>query len=372
MRIPPPLGLNTTAEGLTEQLAALQRVSGVYVLYAAGFPLHLSWSTNLARRLKRLLAPAGSLAGKIDSVQCWPTGSRLELNLLLYRLAKQIHPETYLRFLKLRIPWFVGLTGADPYPRLETINRFHPKFTALWGPFPARGAAQQYEDEVLSLFQIRRCTETLAPHPDHPGCIYGEMNQCLRPCQGAVTAAEYRGEAGRVGDFLASNGRAAMALLTSARDRACDQDEFEQAAQMHKRLEKMKATAALRDPVVADAKAFHGIALTRSTGAGRLLLWPMIAGLWQPPVSLELLEDRSRPKSLDTQIRELLAGALSSIDSDGDRTEEIAVFSRWYHSSWRDGEWFPFESLAALNYRKLVRAVSKLAHADQPSAVSNS
>ena len=97
----------------------------------------------------------------------------------------------------------------------------------------------------------------------------------------------------------------------------------------------------------------------------------MIAGLWQPPVTLDLLDDGLRPKSLDSQIRELLAARLATIDSNGDRAEEIALFSRWYHSSWRDGEWFPFEKLSSLNYRKLVRAVSKLAQPDQPSARPN-
>jgi hypothetical protein len=36
----------------------------------------------------------------------------------------------------------------------------------------------------------------------------------------------------------------------------------------------------------------------------------------------------------------------------------MAVFARWYYSSWRDGQWFPFLKLADLNYRKLVREIS--------------
>ncbi len=338
---------------------------------SAGAPLHLSWSTNLERRLKRLLLSSypgagpdsGSLSKKIDSVECWPTGSRLELTLLLYRLAKKLYPERYLKFLKLRMPWFVGVTARDPFPRLEVTNRLSARLDLTWGPFAARAIAQEYEQSVLGLFQMRRCVEVLAPGADHPGCIYGEMNQCLRPCQCVVSADEYRAEAERVRDLLVTNGRATLAGLSAARDRACEEMQFEQAALMHKRIEKIKASAALRDPVIGEIHEFNGIALTRSVITGQFLLWPMLKGFWQDPVPF-FIDGNNSPsgESLDSQLRELLAQHLPQPHVSGNRTEEIAIFSRWYYSSWRDGEWFPFASLASLNYRRLVRQLSKMAH----------
>lgn len=382
MRIPEAICLRPTSAEFGEQLSRLRRVSGIYLLSSNGAPLHLSWSANLERRLKRLLLssypashpaayPAstganGRLGDKLTSVECWPTGSRLELNILLYHLAKKIHPQSYVKFLKMRLPWFVGLAGADAYPRLETINRLSGKYDALWGPFPARGAAQQYEQETLGLFQIRRCTEALTPHPEHPGCIYGEMNQCLRPCQATVSASEYGVEAKRVRDFLDTNGRGAIASLSSARERACEEAEFEQAAQIHKRIEKLKAAAALRDPVIRELKAFNGLALTRCLQPERFLLWPMLGGLWQNPIPLDLPDEGSRVKSLDTTMRELLAerlpvGAVEALHTEAERCEHLAIFSRWYYSSWRDGDWLPFGQITDLNYRKLVRGLSKMA-----------
>ena len=359
---------------LGEKLSGLKRVSGAYALRFRGAPLHLSWSMNLERRLRRFLLPSvsdphtprASLRKHLTAVECWPTGSRLELNLLLYRLAKQFYPDRYLTFLKLRMPWFVGITGEDAYPRLETVNRIPPhyktSFNALWGPFASRAAAQQYEQELLGLFQIRRCNESLTPNPDHPGCIYGEMSQCLRPCQAAVSATEYASEALRVRDFLESNGRGAIAALSSARDRACEEMEFEQAAQMHKRLERMKATAALRERIVTEVHEFNGVALTRALQEGGFMLWPMLQSSWQEPVALDFLTNELQTKSLDTEIRELLAAKFSAgTTTVANRADELAIFSRWYYSSWRDGEWFPFRSLTDLNYRKLVRELSRMA-----------
>ncbi len=371
MRIPAPIILDPAAAALPEQIAALP-AAGVYALHAAGRPPYLSWSSSLRRRLSRLLAssnassenPIARLRRNLASVECWPTGSRLETLLLLYELSKLHYPDEYLTRLRLRMPWFIGLTNNDPFARLRVTNRIPRQDVPLFGPFPSRDLAQVYEQELLSLFQIRRCTEALTPDPDHPGCIYGEMNQCLRPCQCAVTAEEYGTEAARVTDFLSTNGRSAATVLSAARDRACEETDFEQAAQIHKRLERVNAAASTRHEVVTEIHHFDGLALTRASEKRQFRLWPMTQGLWQECIPLDFSAEESRAKSLDHELRELVSGALAHPRTTGKRVEELAIFSRWYFSSWRDGEWFPFRSLADLNYRRLVRQISGMLKAD--------
>ena len=87
----------------------------------------------------------------------------------------------------------------------------------FYGPFTSRAAAERFEAGLLDLFQIRRCEENLAPSPQHPGCIYGEMNRCLRPCQQAVSVAEYRGETQRVEQFLRTSGESLDRIRRSPR-----------------------------------------------------------------------------------------------------------------------------------------------------------
>jgi len=281
----------------------------------------------------------------------------------MYELAKRYNPSGYLQQLRLRLPWFVSLSAADAFPRLELKNRISRKSTAVFGPFSSRDLAQRYEQEVLGLFQLRRCTEVLEPHPTHPGCIYGEMNQCLRPCQCAVTSEEYHGESGRVLDFLATNGQSSATSLSVARQKASSEMDFELAAQIHKRLERVNAAAASRDRAITSIDEFNGVALTPACGYRQFRLWPVIAGYWQDPVPVDLSGEESRAMSLDRELRELLETSLRSVQSEGRRVEHLALFSRWYYSSWRDGQWFPFRALDHLNYRKLVRELSKMATA---------
>jgi hypothetical protein len=42
-----------------------------------------------------------------------------------------------------------------------------------------------------------------------------------------------------------------------------------------------------------------------------------------------------------------------------ERQEHLALLARWFYSSWRDGEWIPFDSIEKISYRKLTGAVSR-------------
>lgn len=369
VKLPAPITLVPAAPDLKERIAGLPASAGIYALMPEGSVPHLGSSANLQRRLMRLLVsspaarPGGleALREKLASVNCWPVGSRLESSLLLYQLARCHYRADYLKRLRLRTPWFVGLTSKDRFARLEVVSRLSKTGSSAFGPFLSRDAADAYAQQVLQLFQIRRCTDILAPHSDHPGCVYGEMSQCLRPCQCAVTAEEYASEAGRVAEFLATNGRSTFASLSVARDRASSQMDFEQAAQIHKRIEKANSAIALRDSVIDNVEQFNGVALTPGIGTLQFGLWPMLGGLWQDPISMDFSAEEHQARSLDQQIRELITGSLAVPRTTGNRLEELAIFSRWYYSSWRDGQWFAFRSLSDLNYRKIVRQISKMA-----------
>jgi excinuclease UvrABC nuclease subunit len=372
VEIPQPIIVDPRSAGCAEELALLPEARGVYLVSMPGSPPHLGWSINLRRRLTRLLVPSYTPQGsgfaryfeRAAAVSCWPAGSRLEASLLLYRITREHFPNDYLKRLRLRMPWFLALASQDPFPRLEIVNRPARKHGAAYGPFFSRDLAQRYEQEVLGLFQVRRCTEALAPAPSHPGCIYGEMNQCLRPCQCAVSQDEYASEAARLGDFLASNGKTASAVLATARERATVELDFEQAAQLHKRLEKVAAAASCRDAAIAQYDQFNGIALTNGTAEGECRLWPMMQGCWQKPVVFHVSTMEPGARSLDRELRETLTNSLGAVALEAaHRVEHLAVFSRWYYSSWRDGHWFPFRKLEDVNYRRLVREISNMSRA---------
>jgi excinuclease UvrABC nuclease subunit len=231
----------------------------------------------------------------------------------------------------------------------------------FYGPFRSRGSAELFESQMLDLFQIRRCQEDLMPSPEHPGCMYGEMNLCLRPCQQAVGLEEYATEVGRVVEFLESGGRSLVQPMQAARDRSSEAMEFEEAARLHKRLEKIDATLKLRDELVRPVDALSGVAVAGGTEAGTVSLYFMRLGVWQPVVRFAVQAESERPVSMDTRLRAVVNAVPSTAVTATERQEHVALLARWYYSSWCDGTWIPFDGPEHVPYRKLVGAVHRVA-----------
>ncbi len=161
------------------------------------------------------------------------TGSQLESSLVHFELAQRYFPEDWPRLTRLRPPAFVKLTLDNPFPRTLLTTRLGRGL--YYGPFASRAAAERFEEGLLDLFELRRCEDNLTPSPNHPGCIYGEMNRCLRPCQQVVSIEEYRGEAARVEQFLRTGGASLLETAEAARDRASAGMQFEEAERLHQR-----------------------------------------------------------------------------------------------------------------------------------------
>jgi len=208
---------------------------------------------------------------------------------------------------------------------------------------------------------MRRCQEDLAPTPEHPGCIYGEMAMCLRPCQQVVGPAEYRTEVGRVVDFLRTDGGSLLDAISHSRDRLSEEMQFEEAARQHKRYEKVLDVIKQADDIARDVDRLNGVAITTSLAADSVQMWFVRGGIWQEPQRFSFEVRDGAPVSLDSKLRETFASVTPRKLTVRERQEYLALLARWYYSTWRDGEWLSFESYDDIPYRKLVNAVSRVA-----------
>lgn len=356
-------------EQLDHSLADLPNTPAVFLIHPREGDPYLAKTGMLRRRLLRLLRERErpsrmlSLRDTAVRVECWLTGSSLESMLVQYSLARRCFPGSYREHLRLRLPPYVKIVLSNAFPRSAITRRIAPDNALYYGPFQSRASAEAFEARFLDLFQMRRCQEDLLPAPDHPGCIYGEMSMCLRPCQQVVGPEEYRSEVDRVTQFLATGGRSLLTSIGAARERLSQELEFEEAARQHKRMERVEEVLKLRDELVCDADHLHGVAVTRSAVQAAVNLWFVHQGAWQPRIIFPLTEQRS----LDERLRELISSLIPKPAPARRRMESLAILARWYYSSWRDGEWLPFESLNGISIRKLVRMVSRVGQATAPS-----
>jgi excinuclease ABC subunit C len=250
-------------ENSAEILRAIPALPGVFALHGprSEDEPYLTRAADLRRRITRILAPPDSqskrlnLRTRVARIDYAVTGSEFESVLTLYHATVNIFSQTEARRrLRLHTPFFLRFTAENAFPRVYSTNRLSRRALAhTYGPFPSRAAADRYCDAVLDLFKLRRCYEDLAPYPEHPGCVYQEMNKCLAPCNQACTpegAAAYTAEAAAVEAFFSTHGESLLTQLTAERERASAGLDFERAAQLHAQFLRVKAAASLADPLV--------------------------------------------------------------------------------------------------------------------------
>jgi excinuclease UvrABC nuclease subunit len=363
-----------TAIEVTDDLslldAALETVPdspAVFLLWPTQGDPYVSRTARLRRRLLRLLRHRDKPSRLLDlrhtvrRIEYQLTGSRLESSMHFYEIARRHFPETYLEIVRLRMPAYVKILLANPFPRSQVTTQLTRTSGLFFGPFSSRASAERFEGQFLDLFQMRRCQEELMPSPAHPGCIYGEMAMCLRPCQEVVGPAEYGHEVERATEFLLTGGRSLLETIAHSRDRLSQEMNFEEAARQHKRFEKVQEVLKLRDDLAAALDRFHGVAITRSPDAGAVELWFVRGGDWQVPQRFSFEVREGKPLSMDHQLRAAFAAVEPRKLTVRERQEYLALLARWYYSSWRDGEWLGFESWDDIPYRKLVHAISRVA-----------
>ncbi len=373
MQVPDPTIIER--ENLDASVGEVPNADAVFVVWAGDRSAYLAKTSMLRRRLLRIFKPPTNadaaprrslnLREVATRVEYWPTASRFESMLLHYALARRYFPDDYLRMVKLRMPAYVKLILANEFPRTQVSTRLSASRAIHYGPFQSRAAAELFEDQFLDLFQIRRCQENLEPSPQHPGCIYGEMNRCLRPCQQVVSREEYLSEVERVEEFLTGNGAALISVASAARDRLSIEMNFEEAARQHKRLERIQSVLALRGDLVCDIDRLYRRGRGALPGAGQRAAVVRLPGCVASAgaVSLDL-----------ARFARSAAARIGGVDPAGDAAARreagasgaagaLALFD------WSDGEWIGFPGLDQAPYRKLVRAISRVrqkANVDRP------
>ncbi|HET9087627.1 MAG TPA: UvrB/UvrC motif-containing protein [Acidobacteriaceae bacterium] len=251
--------LDIPVDGIDAWLQALPSRAAVFALFGADehSEPYIAKTANLRRRMQRLLAPsfAGSkrlhLGGRAVRLAYSEVGSEFATALLLLQSVRRYCSERVREHLHLHPPALLRMAAENAYPRVYVTNRVTQRTLACtYGPFPSRAVAERYLDDSLNFFELRRCTEELHPDPQFPGCIYSEMKMCLAPCFRGCTDERYAEEARQVREYFASRGAWTIAQCERERDAASAELDFEKAARLHQRVQKLKSVAQEVAPLV--------------------------------------------------------------------------------------------------------------------------
>ncbi|HET9405944.1 MAG TPA: UvrB/UvrC motif-containing protein [Candidatus Sulfotelmatobacter sp.] len=365
-----------------EILAGIPAVPAVFVLrvHDPQAEPYVSKTTNLRRRVQRLLGPVQertkrlNLRDRVGSIEYSVTGSDFESGFLLYKVLRATFPKTYAKRLRFRFAPFVKLHLDNPYPRASIttrIGKLKPT-SPYYGPFPSRVMAEKFMNDSLDFFKMRRCVDDLHPDPMFPGCIYSEMKMCLAPCFQGCTDSEYAGEVARVQSYFDSRGESLLREVSSQRDAASANLEFEEAAAIHTRLEKIKPVLGQLPDIIHRLDRLKALMVQRSDTVEAVTFFRIDAGVIAGPAMFSIQStEHTKSQSMESRIEEVLATlAPAKPRSSAELMENIALLRRWYFRSSRAGEIFFADDRGELPLRRIVRAISRVYRGETPETAS--
>ncbi len=240
--------------------------------------------------------------------------------------------------------------------------------TVYYGPFLSAAGAEKFLNDALDLFKMRRCVDDLKPDPAFPGCIYSEMKMCLAPCFKGCSDADYAHEVGRVQAFLDSGGASLVRELESEREKASAELQFEAAAAVHARLEKVHAAAGQRPEIVRRLDQLNGLMIQPSAEPDAVAFFRIAAGMISGPIAFPVAPQPGVHISMEARIAEALAGLPPAQASSAIETmEHLALLKRWYFRTLKTGELFLAEPNGELPMRKIVRGVTRVFKGEKAS-----
>jgi excinuclease ABC subunit C len=338
---------------------------------------YLIRTADLRRRLLRLLGPADPTSKRLNlrdfahMVRYRETGSAFEQAVTYYQNSKRIFPRKYWRLMRLRPAPVLKVNLRNAYPRCFVTRRIivnehgEPTSGVYYGPFASRRLAEAFADKMLDFFKVRRCQIKIRRDPTFPGCLYSEMKMCLAPCFAGCSKEEYDEEVSTLVQFLDTNSLSLHDALERDRELASEQLDFEKAAAIHKKLEKLDEVLTGKPDISRRIQDLDAVVLQKAAEPQTIVFFAIRAGRLVEPFFFKFA-DTGKPASAEEKVRDYLESlgnaipttAISARQSATELGEHLAILARWFFSRPRKGEIFFRQK--DWPYRRILRACSRV------------
>ena len=156
--------------------------------------------------------------------------------------------------------------------------------------------------------------------------------------------------------FFETSGGSVRSTIEVEREIASEQLDFERAATLHKKVEKLDEVLRGRPELTRRIQDLDAVILQRAVEEQTIGVYGVRGGRLADPFFLRFAEIASQPRSAEQIFREHFVAGPGA--TEGDLGEHLWLLARWYYSNPREGEIFLREK--DWPYRRILRACSRL------------
>lgn len=223
-----------------EELKKLPEKPGVYLMHDKHDTIiYVGKAVVLKNRVRQYFQSSRNLSPKIQKMVqniAWfeyiVVDSEMEALILECNLIKEHQPK-YNTMLKddKHYP-YIKVTMSEAFPRVMLARERKRDKAKYFGPYTSAASVHDSIDLLRKTYYIRNCSRSLPKDigKERP-CLYYHIGQCKAPCQGYISAEEYRKNMEQVMEFLQGNYDLITKRLEQQMAEASEAMEFEKAAE---------------------------------------------------------------------------------------------------------------------------------------------
>lgn len=223
---------------IQEELKKLPDRPGVYLMHDRNDAIiYVGKAVNLKNRVRQYFRAShregirkDQMVSLIDRFEYIITDSELEALVLECNLIKEHRPKYNILLKDDKTYPYIKVTLGETYPRVLFSRQMKKDKSQYFGPYTSATAVKDTIELIRKLYQLRTCSRQLPRDTgkDRP-CLNYHIHQCLAPCQGYISPADYQARIKKALDFLNGNYKPVLEELEQKMQAASAEMDFEKA-----------------------------------------------------------------------------------------------------------------------------------------------
>ena len=226
---------------MKSKLKSVPSTPGIYKFFSKNEIIYIGKAKNLKKRVSSYFGKSlkdrktNQIRILTDKIETFSTNSEAEALLLEQALIKENLPRFNILLRDDKTYPYVHFSMHNQFPGIGLKRSKHAVSKNYLGPFISVQAVKSTIKEIQKIFQIRNCSDSTFKNRSRP-CIEYQMRRCSAPCVGFITEENYQNDIRSSQQYLASTGKEIRSLMTSQMQKLADQQEFERANELKKRI----------------------------------------------------------------------------------------------------------------------------------------
>tara|TARA_Y200000002_G_scaffold378545_1_gene386115 strand:- start:1219 stop:3003 length:1785 start_codon:yes stop_codon:yes gene_type:complete len=222
-------------------LKQVPNTPGIYKFFSKNKIIYIGKAKDLKKRVSSYFGKSfkdrktQQIKILTDQIETFSTTTEAEALLLEQSLIKENLPRFNILLRDDKTYPYVHFSMDHKYPSISMKRSKHAVSKNFFGPYVSAQAVKSTIKDLQKIYQIRNCSDATFSNRSRP-CIEHQMQRCSAPCVDLISEISYQSDIVSSQNYLSSSGKKSKALMISQMSKLAEQQEFEKANDIKKRI----------------------------------------------------------------------------------------------------------------------------------------